>query len=145
MMSGRDKLKSDTESTLQQRSHLQRVVFAVLGLTFFAVGVVGVFVPVLPTTPFMLVALWAFSLSSQRLHDYVWHHPHFGQAVRDWKTYGVIPRKAKVGALAMMALSALILALFSRMPLWGMAVAWVVMAGSAWWLWGRPEAIKNEQ
>lgn len=137
-------MKSGTKNTLQRRNYLQRVVFAVLGLAFFSVGVVGVFVPVLPTTPFMLLALWAFSLSSQRLHDYVWHHPHFGQAVRDWKTHGVIPRKAKIGALAVMVVSALVLALFSRMPLWGMAAAWVVMAGSALWLWTRPEMIVSD-
>ncbi|HPE60430.1 MAG TPA: YbaN family protein [Thiolinea sp.] len=130
--------QSDTPRNRQ--SHLRRSLFVLLGLCFFGVGLLGVFLPVLPTTPFMLLALWAFSRSSRRLHDYLWHHPRFGPAIRAWKTAGVIPRKAKLGALGVMSISAVLLVCFTPAPAWAMASALTIMAGSALWLWRRPES-----
>lgn len=118
--------------------------FIILGCLFFAIGFVGVFVPVLPTTVFMLLALWAFSRSSQRLHDYLWHHPRFGAAVRDWYQYGIVPRRAKVAAVLMMSGSAGFLLFFSAAPAWGVGAAIVIMAGVAIWLLGRPECKPDE-
>lgn len=132
-----------TSSKRQQQGYARRILLAGLGVLFFVLGVVGVFVPVLPTTPFMLLALWAFSLSSQRLHDYVWHHPRCGQAVRDWKSYGIVPRKAKLSAVSVMAVSAIVLVFFSGAPVCAMVAALATMAGAALWLWHRPETVKD--
>jgi uncharacterized membrane protein YbaN (DUF454 family) len=59
-------------------SHRQRWAFLALAWVSFALGVVGLVLPVVPTTPFMLVALWAFSRSSRRFHDWLYHHRIFG-------------------------------------------------------------------
>jgi len=118
--------------------HLKRIAFATLGLVFFVTGVIGVFLPVLPTTPFMLLALWAFSNSSQRLHDYIWHHKRYGPMVRAWKKYGAIPRQAKISALAVMSLSALFVVFFSGAPLWAVASALLLMLVGAAYMLTRP-------
>jgi len=62
------------------RRKVKRLFYGVLGGAAFALGVAGIFLPVLPTVPFMLVALWAFSNSSQRLHDALYHHPRLSGA-----------------------------------------------------------------
>jgi uncharacterized membrane protein YbaN (DUF454 family) len=68
-------------------------------------GVVGIFVPGLPTTVFLLVALWAFSRSSLRFHAWLWHHPRLGPPIRAWHTHQVIPVRAKILAVTTMAAS----------------------------------------
>lgn len=68
-------------------------------------GVVGIFIPGLPTTVFLLIALWAFSRSSLRFHAWLWNHPRLGPPIRAWHTHQVIPVKAKLLAVTTMAAS----------------------------------------
>ena len=83
-----------------------------LGIFSVATGVVGIFVPGLPTTVFLIVALWSFSKSSERFHDWLWTHPRLGRSVRDWYRHRVIPTKAKILAVAVMAASFVYLFLY---------------------------------
>lgn len=119
--------------------HTQRYFYIALGWVFFAIGFIGVFVPLLPTTVFMLLALWAFSRGSKRLHDYLWQHPRFGPAVRDWYLYRMVPRRAKVAAVSLMSLSSVFLVFVFNVPLWGVIPAVLTMVGVGVWLWSRPE------
>jgi uncharacterized membrane protein YbaN (DUF454 family) len=81
-----------------------RWLLLAFGCANVALGVIGAFVPGLPTTVFLLIALWAFSRSSLRFHAWLWNHPTFGRSVRDWHTHKVIPKKAKwLAVLTMMA------------------------------------------
>ena len=66
-------------------------------------GALGVVMPLFPTTPFLLVAVWAFSRSSPELAEKIRNHPVVGPFIRDWQDAGVIPTKAKVFAVVMMA------------------------------------------
>ncbi|MEZ5765618.1 MAG: YbaN family protein [Xanthobacteraceae bacterium] len=76
-----------------------RYVYLGLGLTFVALGVIGAFLPVLPTTPFLIVAAACFARSSPRLESWLLNHPQFGPMLRAWREHGAIPRKAKLMAL----------------------------------------------
>lgn len=76
-----------------------------LGLTCTGVGLVGVFLPILPTTPFLLVAVWAFSRSSLRLRNWLYHHPRFGSSIRDWFEHGEISLRVKIISITAMGLS----------------------------------------
>ncbi|MCF6199855.1 MAG: YbaN family protein [Hyphomicrobiaceae bacterium] len=120
------------------KGHIKRALFATLGTVFFAAGVIGVFLPVLPTTPFMLLALWAFSNSSQRLHDYIWHHKRYGPMVRAWKEHGAIPLRAKISAIFVMTLSAVFMVFFSGAPLYGLLAALALMLTGAVFILTRP-------
>lgn len=75
-----------------------------LGFGFVGLGGLGVVLPGLPTTPFMLLAAWMFSKSSPRFHAWLWHHRVFGPYVRDWARHRVIPMKAKLLSTGVMAL-----------------------------------------
>ncbi len=75
------------------------------GWLMIVIGVIGIFVPVLPTTVFMIAALWAFSRSSRKFQRWLWAHPTFGPPVRNWHMHGVIPIRGKVIAVIVMTLS----------------------------------------
>ncbi|WP_374430333.1 YbaN family protein [Tabrizicola sp.] len=74
-----------------------------LGGLFLGLGLLGVVLPVLPTTPFLLLAAGCFARSSPRLHGWLLAHPLFGPPIRDWEENGAISRKAKRLALGSMA------------------------------------------
>ncbi len=77
-----------------------------------ALGVIGLFLPVMPTTIFLLIALWAFSKSSTRFHSWLYTHPTLGVTIRDWHAHRVIPVKAKILAIAVMSASLAYVTLF---------------------------------
>ena len=81
-------------------------IYIAFGWLAIGLGVVGIFLPLLPTTPFMLLAAWLFAKGSPRLHDWICNHPRFGAPIRDWNEHGVINRRAKW--LAMLAFVAVI-------------------------------------
>lgn len=76
-----------------------------LGLAALGLGIAGLFLPLLPTTVFLLIAAWAFARSSPRLDGWMRNHPRLGPPLKDWEERGAIPRRAKVLAVAMMATS----------------------------------------
>lgn len=80
-----------------------RLVFLLLGLGFVAIGVAGIFLPVLPTTPFMLLAAACFARSSDRFYHWLLNHRIFGTTVREWQQHRSIPRRTKWFAITTMA------------------------------------------
>lgn len=84
----------------------------VFGWLNIGLGVLGMVLPVMPTTVFLLIALWAFSKSSLRFHRWLYAHPVFGRTLRDWHAHRVIPPRAKALAVAMMAASLVYVTVF---------------------------------
>jgi len=82
-----------------------RLVFAGLGTLFVLLGVLGLFLPVLPTTPFLLLATACFARSSRRIFNWLLDHPHFGPLISEWHEHRSMPYRAKRNALWMIALS----------------------------------------
>lgn len=72
-----------------------RATWIAAGAIALLLGVVGMFLPFLPTVPFLLLAAFTFSRSSQRLHDWLLGHPRLGPPIRDWRDRGAIGRRAK--------------------------------------------------
>ena len=93
-------------SDIRESNH-RSVRYALLAVGWLSVllGVVGIFVPVLPTTPFLLLAAACFVRSSKRFYRWLVDHPHLGPWIRDYLEGHGIPRKAKVYALSLMWLS----------------------------------------
>jgi len=109
-----------------------------LGCIFFAIGFIGVFLPVLPTTPFMLLALWGFSRSSPRFHRWLYTHKIFGPPLRLWHDYRVIPPIAKSFSIFFMSASLIYLFAFSTVPIWVNIIVLIFMAFGCWYILSKP-------
>ena len=72
------------------------------GSLALGLGTLGIFLPLLPTTPFVLLAAFFFSRGSERLHGWLVDHPKFGRYVRNWETEQVIPPAGKYASTLMM-------------------------------------------
>ena len=79
-----------------------RAAWVVAGFVSLALGVIGIFVPVMPTTPFLLLASACFLRGSKRLHQWLLSHGRLGKYIRDFEAGRGIPARAKVVAIAMM-------------------------------------------
>ncbi|MEW6119498.1 MAG: YbaN family protein [Pseudomonadota bacterium] len=112
--------------------------YFIVAWIFFGLGALGMIVPGLPTVPFMLLALWAFSRSSKRFHDWLYAHKVFGPPLQQWQSHRVIPIKAKIVSLMSMVLSMAYMTLYADMPAWLLLVTAAVMAYGAWFVLSHP-------
>lgn len=83
-------------------SRVIRVVLAALGLVFVGVGIAGVVLPVLPATPFFLLAAACFARASVRFYNWLLNHRVVGPTVREWQMHRSIPYRTKLWAIALM-------------------------------------------
>lgn len=139
-----EKVMSDQTEvfSISTRKHPIHIVKCYLLLLFawccLALGVVGIFIPGLPTTVFILLAGWAAAQSSPRFSLWLESHTLFGPMLRNWRETRSVSRKAKWSATVTMAVCAVVL--FITAPqLWIAEVISVVMAVVLVWLWYRPE------
>ena len=102
------------------------------------VGAIGLVLPVLPTTPFLLISLWAFSQSSERFHHWLYTHRVFGPPLQDWDRYGIIPIRAKTIALTTMAISASLVVFLTETPWYGLVGMLALMSIGAVFILTRP-------
>lgn len=86
------------------RKRMKKSVYLSLGLLFIALALLGVFLPLLPTTPFVLVAAFFFSKASERWHRWLVQNRLFGPIISNWERYRCMPSTAKSMAFFMMAL-----------------------------------------
>ncbi|MGO4304634.1 YbaN family protein [Cupriavidus sp. RAF12] len=94
-----------------------RAFWVTCGILSLALGIIGIFLPLLPTTPFILLAAACFARGSEKFHNWLITHERFGPLVRDWQAHRSIPLRAKCLALSMM---------------------WTSMGTTAWLLRARP-------
>jgi uncharacterized membrane protein YbaN (DUF454 family) len=83
-----------------------------------ALGFLGIVMPLFPTTPFLLVALWAFSRSSPEMAERLRGHRVIGPLIRDWQDARVVPLKAKLAAIIMLAAMTAYVVLRGGLPVW---------------------------
>lgn len=95
----------DAPPLLRLVSARQRWLYLVIGGVFVALGAIGAILPVMPATPFLLIALWAFDRSSPRLHAWLWYHPWFGPGLRRWQRERTVAPWIKVVAIGSMLTS----------------------------------------
>lgn len=115
-----------------------RILFLVLGLCFVGLGLLGAFLPVLPTTPFMIIALACFSRSSQRFHDRLYNHPLFGPTLRTWHQYQVIPLVVKVMAITAMGISFIYMVFMTNVPVIAVICTGLFIIYGAWYILSKP-------
>ncbi|UWQ13415.1 YbaN family protein [Aliiroseovarius sp. M344] len=117
---------------------MSRVFYIALGWSAVALGLIGVILPVLPTTPFLLVAAFAFGKSSPKARAWLIDHAHFGPAIQDWEERGAISRRAKTLAVSMMSL-VFVLSLTLGAPGWVLLAQGILMGAGAAFVLTRPD------
>ena len=125
------------------RQRWQRVLWLLAGSLCMLAGIVGIFLPLLPTTPFVLLAAFCFSRGSQRWEAWLLQHPRFGPMVRDWRANRAVPLRAK-------QLSSLMMVLGCSWAWWTLPphVGWLpvlLCSAVALWLWSLPTAARRAE
>lgn len=118
-----------------------RILWLTLGYVALLLGLAGVVLPLVPTTPFLILSAFAFSRGSPRLERWLVEHPRFGPPIRDWREEKALSRRAKWLASIVMAvtLAGGILAGLSATIL---LVQSLIFCAVALFLWTRPEPIR---
>ena len=99
-------------------SPVVRAIFFVAGLAALALGVAGIFLPVLPTTPLVLLAAACFARSYRPFHEWMLAHRLFGPLLREWHEHRSIPYRTKLFAIGMMAVTLGASIVFFVEPAW---------------------------
>ncbi|MBT8147781.1 MAG: YbaN family protein [Gammaproteobacteria bacterium] len=119
-------------------THLKHSLLILAGCVSLVLGVIGAFMPLLPTVPLVLLAGFCFARSSERLHTWLISNPHFGSIIRNFETGGEIPRRVKIRAISVIWISMIISALIvAKLPL--VVMLTVIGSGVTFYLWRRPE------
>ena len=118
-----------------------RVGYLLLAYASLVMGIAGILLPLLPATPFLLMAVWAASRGSQRVHDWIFDQPRLARLINEWRDQGAIPCSAKWLASMMMIASfaTLIWSGMSVLVLFGMGVFFSAIGG---FLWTRPNPLR---
>ncbi len=99
--------------------HLSKTLFILAGWASVILGVIGIFLPLLPTTPFLLLAAYCFSRGSERWHAWLLNQPYLGKAIRDWNEHGVIRPRAKAMCVGLMVVTMGFTTVFLAIPIYG--------------------------
>lgn len=119
-------------------SPVMRALFVLLGFLFVGLGVAGAILPVLPATPFFLLAAACFARASARFYNWLLNNPTFGPTIVEWRRYRSIRFRTKIWAIVLMASMLTISTLFfvkDRNVQIGLAVLGVLLAI---WMWRIP-------
>jgi len=118
---------------------LKIILWRALALICLVLGIAGIPLPVLPTVPFLIAAAWAGGKGWPRLEQWLLEHPRHGPAIQRWRDHRAVPRRAKVFAVTMMSLSALII-LLSSATVWVKVLVPLLMLAVGVWLCRHPES-----
>ena len=116
-----------------------RALWFSAGSIAILLAIIGVFVPLMPTVPFLLLAAMCFSRSCRRCERWMLNHPRFGPPLRDWREHHAVSLGVKRFATLMMAIS-------SFGAWWVLESPWRWLPGTAcaavaWWLWSLPTRV----
>ena len=116
---------------------VKRPVYRALGFASVGLGAIGAALPIMPTVPFLLLAVFFFARSSPELEQRILNHPTWGPQVSDWRERRAIRRPAKLAALTAMSAGVVFTGLTLGAPWIYLSIAILVICGS--WIWTRNE------
>jgi len=122
---------------------MARLVALILAYLFLALAIVGMFLPGLPTVPFLLLTAWFAARGSSRLHSWLYAHPHLGKLLIDWEQQGAVSRTSKVIAVLMLIFSWVVM-YHHLNNVWGLVGIAILFVGIATFLVSRPEPNKDD-
>lgn len=121
---------------------MKRYAYLLMGWVALVLGGAGVFLPLLPTVPFMILAAFCFARSSPQLESWLLEHDSFGPHIKAWREHGAISRKGKIMALLAFAFSVIIALIFAKPPYSYIPIVAALIGGT--WIWTRPEGPREE-
>ncbi len=116
---------------------MKRAIYRLLGLTSMGLGAVGAVLPIMPTVPFLLLAVFFFARSSPELEQKILDHRHWGPQVRDWRERRAISRESKTIAISAMSIGAVFTYFTLGHPYYWISVGVLAIAGT--WIATRNE------
>jgi len=129
----------DTDGRVREhRSPLVRWLLIAAGVLCVMLGVIGIFVPLLPTTPLMLLAATCFARSSRRFHDWLLANRTFGPLILEWERHRSIPRRTKLTAITLMSATLAVSIVFFVEPRWLKALLVAFGVALAIWMYRIP-------
>ncbi len=118
---------------------MAKLTALVLAYIFLALALIGLFLPVMPTVPFLLLAAWFSAKGSERLHRWLYAHPHFGKMLIDWEERGAISRTGKVATVLTLSASWTFL-YFQLESIWGLTAMVILFIVITTFVVSRPTA-----
>ena len=115
-----------------------KFLWIALGWTCVGLGIAGAFLPLLPTTPFLLLAAFAFSRGSESLHNWLMSHPSLGPPIHNWQKHRAVSRRVKWAA-TFSVLAVFLLSVLLSAPWWALAMQAVILSFVMFFLWTRNE------
>ncbi len=116
---------------------MKRALYFSAGRAALAFGAVGIFLPLLPTVPFAILAAFCFARCSPRLEAWLLENPTFGPHIIRWRENGAISRKGKRAALAAFGFSIGLALFLLQWPYWLAPIIAAMITGT--WIYTRPE------
>ena len=123
---------------------ISRPFFLTLGYVSLGLGVIGLLLPVLPTTPFILLAAFAFSKSSEKLHGWLLSHKLYGPLITNWQRHGVIRPRAKWTSVSLIVILAGPSIYLLSAPVYAKVLLFAICACVVCFIVTRPGAIPEE-
>lgn len=110
----------------------RRIVYILLGSLFLILGAVGIFIPLLPTTPFWLLTCWFYLRSSEKLYNRAMSNRYFGSYIKGFMVDKAIPIRSKVISISVMWLSAILTSVYLIEYLWMKILLMLISIGVTW-------------
>lgn len=132
---------TDTPGDADVREHASpfaRVFFIAAGTLFVGLGVLGLFLPLLPTTPFLLLAAACYARGSRRFYDWLLANRTFGPLIHEWRKHRSIPYRTKLSAIALMSGTLGVSIVFFVRPLWLQLALTAMGVALAVWMYRIP-------
>ncbi len=133
-------MNNSSNLNLKKLHPVLRWVLFVTGFISIALALIGIFLPVLPTVPFLLLALGCFARSSERFYTWLLEHAHLGQLIRPYIQGEGVPQATKIKAIALIWISITISVLFLLETLWVRVLLLVIASSVTAYLWYLPTA-----
>ena len=105
---------------------MKKIILITIGWSCVGLAFIGTFVPGIPTTIFLIIALWAFAKSSKKFHSWLLNHKRFGPILQNWESHKVVPRKAKI-LMVILQISAVIIFHYSLQNIYLTAILTIIL------------------
>ena len=115
------------------------------GWSSLGLGIIGIFLPLLPTTPFVLLSAYCFSKSSPRLHHWLTQQPTLGPMIQNWERYGSISKGAKVTATVLMVGLFFVSFLILQIGILLKGLLLFIAVGVLSYIWTRPSLTSQKE